>query len=163
MVWCLMASSHYLNQWWLLISEILQHLRERRFKVGGQLQCTIKSYENYSFKSLPNIPGADEFRQAVSYSLSEIIFQMPSLSQYEGTKEILTHVLQPTNSVHSAPMSSKHNTILPTFHQVHLMNSDACGPKVWRQVTWHLKNDGTLGMNLNEVHFMLEEWGKHIA
>ena len=65
---CLMAPSHYLKQWWLLISEVLWHLHcscESNFTVSAQDIILYDEFENYTFKLQYchiwwSLPGANE-------------------------------------------------------------------------------------------------------
>ena len=58
---CLMAPSHYLNQYWLLISEILWHSPESNFTASTQATNLFNEFENYTFKIvLPHLLGANE-------------------------------------------------------------------------------------------------------
>ena len=50
MVCCLTALSHYLNQWWLLTSEVLWHSPERSFTANTQATVLCNKFENYTFK-----------------------------------------------------------------------------------------------------------------
>ena len=50
MAWCLTAPSHYLNQRWLIISEILWHAPQRNFTVIDQVDILYSEFENYNFK-----------------------------------------------------------------------------------------------------------------
>ena len=64
MAWCLMAPSHYLNQCWLLISEVIfcsMHLRG--IPQVSKLQCCIKILKIILLKLMPHIPGVNELMQ----------------------------------------------------------------------------------------------------
>ena len=50
MVCCWMAPSHYANQSWLLISEILEHSPERNFTLNFQATVLYNEFENWLLK-----------------------------------------------------------------------------------------------------------------
>ena len=41
---------HYLNQYWLLISEVLWHSPENNFTASAQASSLQNEFENYTFK-----------------------------------------------------------------------------------------------------------------
>ena len=49
MTCCLMAPSHYLNWYWLLISEVLWHFSESNFTVSAQVTI-YNGFEKHTFK-----------------------------------------------------------------------------------------------------------------
>ena len=57
MAWCLTAPSHYLNQCWLLISEVLWHTLDSKFKGVPKLLFGITSLKIILSKSLSHFPG----------------------------------------------------------------------------------------------------------
>ena len=58
--WCLTAPSHYLNQWWLLISEVVWHPSEGNFTASTQDAILKNELEKYTLRLLPNPPGSNE-------------------------------------------------------------------------------------------------------
>ena len=50
MAWCLTAPSHYLNQCWLITSEVLWHSPESNYTVSAQAPILYNKFENYTFK-----------------------------------------------------------------------------------------------------------------
>ena len=50
MAWCLMAPSHYLNQCWLIISEVLWHSPERNFTENAPDIYPWYGLENHQFQ-----------------------------------------------------------------------------------------------------------------
>ena len=48
---CLTAPSHYLNQYWLLIREVLWHSPGRNFTVSVQATILYNEFENYTYKN----------------------------------------------------------------------------------------------------------------
>ena len=59
---CLTAPSHYLNQCWLLIGEILWHSPQSNFTANAQatILYTVMSLKFTLLKSLPHLPGSSE-------------------------------------------------------------------------------------------------------
>ena len=49
MTYCLMALSHYLNQFWLTISQELWHSPENNFMVNGQVTILYNRHESFQF------------------------------------------------------------------------------------------------------------------
>ena len=47
---CLTAPSHYLNQCWLIISEVLWHAPQRNFTAIDQVDILYNELENYNFE-----------------------------------------------------------------------------------------------------------------
>ena len=60
MAWCLMAPSHYLNQCWLLICEVLWYLHESNFIASVQTTILYNEFEIILQKLLPHLPGTNE-------------------------------------------------------------------------------------------------------
>ena len=60
MACCLTASSHYLNQCWLIIIGVLQHAHQSNFIGWVQEFNPQHELENYSLKFLPHHPGVNE-------------------------------------------------------------------------------------------------------
>ena len=56
MACCLMAQSHYQNQCWLLISQILWHSYENNFAVSAQSTIPYNEFENSIFRITPTSP-----------------------------------------------------------------------------------------------------------
>ena len=56
MACCLMAPSHYLNQCWLLISEVLWHLPESNSTVRAPATTLYDEFENYTFQIAATSP-----------------------------------------------------------------------------------------------------------
>ena len=50
MACCLMAPSHYLNQWLHVISEVLWHSLESNFTTSAQATILCNEFENYTFE-----------------------------------------------------------------------------------------------------------------
>ena len=70
MLWscCLTAPSHYLNQCWLLISEVLWHSHESNFTVSTQTTLLYYEFESILLKLLPHLPVAKELSfDGISY------------------------------------------------------------------------------------------------
>ena len=55
MACCLTAPSHYLNQCWLLLIEVLQHLPQRNFTVSAQATILWHKFANYTINQLRTI------------------------------------------------------------------------------------------------------------
>ena len=53
---CLMAPSHYLNQCWLLISEVLKHSLDSNFIGGAEATILCYEFENYTFNITATSP-----------------------------------------------------------------------------------------------------------
>ena len=64
MAWCLMAPSHYLNQFWLIISEALWHSPDSNWKKILQKFIVEMSLTFTNLKLLSNHPGAKELIQS---------------------------------------------------------------------------------------------------
>ena len=60
MACCLTAPSHYLNQCWLILSEVLWHLLERNFTGGALAIILFYVFELNLQQLLPYLPGANE-------------------------------------------------------------------------------------------------------
>ena len=58
MAWCLTAPSHYLNQCWLLISEVLWHSSENKSTARAQAIILHNELKSYVGKLLSYHPGA---------------------------------------------------------------------------------------------------------
>ena len=56
MVCCLTAQTHYLNQCWLLICEVLWHSCESNFTVSTQTTFLYDEFEKYTFKTTSTSP-----------------------------------------------------------------------------------------------------------
>ena len=67
---CLTARSHYLNQCWLLTSEVLWHFPENNFTTSSKLLCCTMSMKIILFTLLPYLPGANELNQCWPYPLA---------------------------------------------------------------------------------------------
>ena len=65
MACCLMAPSHYLNQYGFLISEVLWHSPEGKLTVSVQATILYNEFENYAFKWFPRLPGDKELNWTV--------------------------------------------------------------------------------------------------
>ena len=50
MAFCLTARNHYLNQWWLLMSEVLWHSFESNFTASAQGTLLYNEFKNFTFK-----------------------------------------------------------------------------------------------------------------
>ena len=50
MTWCLAAPSHYLNQFWFLICEVLRYLPESKFANGAWASILYDELENHTFR-----------------------------------------------------------------------------------------------------------------
>ena len=59
MAWCLMAPSHYLNQCWPLITEVLWYTLESNF-TSPKLLFSMRSLKMTFLKSLPCLPGTNK-------------------------------------------------------------------------------------------------------
>ena len=62
---CLTAPSHYLIQCWLLISEVLWNSPDSNFTVNVQTTLQHNEFEDYTFRSLPHFPGANELMSVI--------------------------------------------------------------------------------------------------
>ena len=60
MACCLTAPSHYLNQCWIRISEVLRHLPGSNFTASAQTIILYNEFESCSLKLPPHLPGANE-------------------------------------------------------------------------------------------------------
>ena len=102
MACCLLATSHYLNQCWLIISKFLCHLPESNFTVSAQA-IVLYELEIILMESLPHLPGANELnsRELVGQS-SWLVFSM-------GVWFIQIYVAQATHGPNNWPSL----TILP--------------------------------------------------
>ena len=58
------APSHYQNQWWLIISEVLWHSAERNLTENARDICSWLSFEKPKFKS--NLPETEELKKTHS-------------------------------------------------------------------------------------------------
>ena len=56
MAWCLAGPSHYLNQWSLLINEVLWHLLESNFTVSAQTTNLYNMFEKSASKIATTFP-----------------------------------------------------------------------------------------------------------
>ena len=65
MAWCLTASSHYLNQCWLIMNLMLWHPPENNFIGISQNINSINEFENHNFKI---IPGVNELSHQYSFT-----------------------------------------------------------------------------------------------
>ena len=50
MAFCLTPRNHYLNQWWLLMSEVLWHSSESNFTASTQGTILYNEFKNFTFK-----------------------------------------------------------------------------------------------------------------
>ena len=95
MVCSLMALRHYLNQCWLLISEVLWHSPERNFTASTQATILYNEFVNYSFEITATSPRGQWVNELIHSSyllytasclscsldnLSEAIVLRPSLA-----------------------------------------------------------------------------------
>ena len=60
MACCLMAPSHYLNQCWLLIIDVLWHSSESKFTARAQATILHNELQSYVLKLLSYLPGINE-------------------------------------------------------------------------------------------------------
>ena len=61
MACCPMAPSHYLNQCWLFISDVMCHWFESNFGLSAQATILYNELINYTYKiTAPSLPGANE-------------------------------------------------------------------------------------------------------
>ena len=66
MAWWLMAPSHYLNQCWIFISEVLWHSPESNFTMY------IMGLKIILLKQLPHLPGANELNMIYKETLARL-------------------------------------------------------------------------------------------
>ena len=66
MVWCQMIPSHYLNQSWLLINEVLHHSPESILTKSSHELLSITCSEITLSTLLPHLPEANEFTSTIS-------------------------------------------------------------------------------------------------
>ena len=59
MAWCLTAPSHYLNQYWLTMSDVLWHPPESNFATSIQVTILYNEFGNYTFNTSIS-PGPNE-------------------------------------------------------------------------------------------------------
>ena len=59
MAWCLTAASHYLNQYWLIISEVLWHSPKNNFTGSYQAAVLYNEFENCTFEITTSSPRAN--------------------------------------------------------------------------------------------------------
>ena len=65
---CLTALCHYLNQCWLLISEVLWHSSESNFTASAQATVLYNEFENYSFKITATSPRGQRVDISMMYA-----------------------------------------------------------------------------------------------
>ena len=77
MACCLTAPSHYLNQHWLIISEVLWHAPERKFTAIDQVDILYNELENYNFKIIATIrrgQWVNPLRSRQRTDISQVLF-----------------------------------------------------------------------------------------
>ena len=79
MACCMMAPSHYLNQCWLIISEVKCHSSE------GKISLKITNSKFYS-----NIPGANELKNYTTYKYTFMFFQSTQSVRDSGWKILIS-------------------------------------------------------------------------
>ena len=62
MACCLMAPSHYLNQCWLLICQVVWYSPESSFEANVQAICLHNKFENYTFKITATSPSVQSVK-----------------------------------------------------------------------------------------------------
>ena len=72
MACCLTAPSHYLIQYWLLISELLWHSFESNFTASAQAAILYSKFENNTFQIIATCPRGQWVKNLSLFSLSFI-------------------------------------------------------------------------------------------
>ena len=97
MAWCLMAPSPYLNQWWLLISEVLQYAPQGNFTSSVWATILYNEIKNILLKLLSHLPGVSELIFSKILTIDTMGFSHPvwaSLSSHSDL-ELITEYLSP--------------------------------------------------------------------
>ena len=69
MACCLMAPSHYLNQRWLLINDVLWHLPESDFITQAAILCD--EFGSYTIKITATSPGTNELKVSMNMDVDK--------------------------------------------------------------------------------------------
>ena len=72
MAWCLTAPSHYLNQYWLIISEDLWHSPDGNFTGNDQDVYTWYEFEINNLRLHPHLPGGNEITRVKYHKQSSM-------------------------------------------------------------------------------------------
>ena len=81
MAWCLMAPSHYLNEFWLILSKVLHHSREGNFTGNVQYICLWHEFKNYWLRSQTQLPaGSNELISHILWHIQS--FKVNIMSTY---------------------------------------------------------------------------------
>ena len=78
MACCLMAPSHYLNQFWLLISEILWYSPKSNFIARGRAIIFYNEFNNHTFKITDTSPIGQWVN---SWCAAKCLWNIPALGQ----------------------------------------------------------------------------------
>ena len=70
MAWCLMAPSHYLNQCWFTISEVLCHSPKSNLTVSARAIILHDEFENHIL--MPHLPGVNELTHHIRHIRADL-------------------------------------------------------------------------------------------
>ena len=92
MACCLMAPSHYLNQCWLIISQVLWHLPEDNFTQNTQYIHPWYEFENHKFKEIATSPRG-QWVNAKEWALEPLLLSLWYIyaSKANGTPHLSEH------------------------------------------------------------------------
>ena len=106
---CLMSHSHYPNQCWLLISEILRHSPQRSFTANAQTIIYSNEFELYTFEIIATSPGVQwvnihSWRDGQSSTILWLILILMWLHIHAKLKLISNSNFDPDNKVFAGSM-----------------------------------------------------------
>ena len=74
LICCLMAPSHYLNQYWFLINEDWCHSPESNFRASTQATIRPNEVENYTFKITATSPRGERVNSLAMDKMAKISY-----------------------------------------------------------------------------------------
>ena len=80
MAYCLTAPSHYLNQFWLLINEVLWYSPESNFPKGAQAVILYNEFVNYTFEITATSSRGQRVLPTETFSMVVVI---PERARYD--------------------------------------------------------------------------------
>ena len=92
MACCLMPPSHYLDQCWLMVSEVLWQSPDSNFTENTKDIYLWNEFEIYSFETVVKTPGAND-RQFVPYNMHTTLLSFACLCTVDSCN-IFTYILQ---------------------------------------------------------------------
>ena len=138
MACCLTAPSHYLNQCWLIISEVLWYSHENRFTVKAQEIYPWYEFENYLFKITASSPRGQWVNVVrwvyLSLHLQSILKSVKSKYKCRMIRARYVHLSCTVRLMQYKTRCEKFQSVLNRHHAITWTNDD---PEHWYIYLYH--------------------------